>query len=83
MPLSLREGFHLVSSLIGIGDGPLSGLLDGAIGVSLPEVGNLLIQGVIEVRRRKEGLNREEHGSDLQGGAPLVLQDIETDSTCK
>jgi hypothetical protein len=69
--------------LIGILDGPLSGLLDGTIGVSLPEVSDLLVQGVIEVGCGKEGLNREEHGSDLQSGAPLVLQDVETDSACK
>ena len=67
-------------SLVGVCHGPLSCLLDGTISVGLPEVSDLLIEGVIEVGGRKERLDREEHGSDLEGGAPFVLQDIKANS---
>ena len=66
--------------MVGIGHSPLCGLLDGTIGVGLPEVGDILIEGVVEVGGREEGLDREEDGPDLQGGAPLVLQDVKADS---
>lgn len=69
-----------VRSLVGVGHSPLSGLLDGTISVGLPEVGDLLVKGVVKVGGREEGLDREQHGSDLEGGAPLVLQDVEADS---
>lgn len=59
---------------------PLSGPLDGTFGVDLPVVGDLLVQGVVEVGGRQEGLDGEEHRSDLEGGAPLVLEDVQADS---
>ena len=81
-PSSLEECF-LLSSLIGILDSPLSCLLYGSIGISLPEVSDLLVQGVVKIGCRKEGLDREENRSDLECGTPLILQDIKTDSACK
>ncbi len=36
-------------SLVGVGVGPLLGLLDGGIGIGLPEVGDLLVKGIIKV----------------------------------
>lgn len=66
-----------------MGLSPFLGSLDGGFGVGLPEVGNLLVQGVVKVGGREEGLDGEEHRSDLQGWAPLVLQDIQANSACK
>ena len=69
-----------VRSLVCVGRGPQFGLLDSTISVGLPEVCDLLIEGVVEVGGRKKGLDREKHGSDLEGWAPLVLQDIKANS---
>ena len=72
---------YIISSLIGILHGPLSGLLDCTVGINFPEVGDFLFQGVVKVRCGKQGLDGEEHGSYLEGGAPLVLQDVQADSS--
>ena len=61
-------------------ESPLLGPLDGTFLVLLPKVGDLLIQGVVEVGERHQGLDREENRSDLQSGRPLVLQDVQADS---
>lgn len=66
--------------MVGVSNSPLSRFLDGAIGVGLPEVRDLLVQGVVEVGGREEGLDGEEDGSNLEGGAPLVLQNVKADS---
>lgn len=68
-------------SLRGMLESPLLGLLDGTFLVLLPVVGDLLIQGVVQVGQRHQGLDREEHRSDLESGGPLVLQDVQADST--
>ena len=39
-----------------------------------------MVQGVVQVGERHQGLDREQHRSDLQGWRPLVLEDIEADS---
>jgi len=44
-------------------------------------VGNLLIQGIVQVGKGHQSLDGEENRSDLKSWRPLVLQDIETDST--
>ena len=43
-------------------------------------VGDFFVQRVIEVGRREERLDRDEHCSDLESGAPLVLEDVKADS---
>jgi len=70
-------------SLVGVLHGPLSRFLDRTFGVGLPEVCNFLVEGVVEVGRRHQGLDREEHGPDLEGGAPLIFQDVKADSSYK
>ena len=68
-------------SLVGILESPLLGPLDGGIRLGGPEVSDLLIQGIIEVWSRHEGLDGKKHSSDLEGWRPLVLEDIEADSS--
>ena len=71
---------RLSSSVIGVLEGPLLGLLDGAVLVSLPGIRNFLVQRIVQVGERHQGLNGEEDRSDLESGGPLVLQDVEADS---
>ena len=61
---------------------PLFGLLDGAVFVVLPVISHRLVKRVVHVGGRHQGLDREQHGFDLEGGRPLVLQDVEADSAC-
>ena len=68
-------------SLGGVLEGPLLGYFNGFCLVLLPLVGDRLVQGVVEVRTRHQGLNGEQHRSDLQRWGPFVLEDIKTDST--
>jgi hypothetical protein len=71
---------HWSSSLGGVLQGPLLGLLDGSLLVLLPVVSDLLVQGVVQVWQRHQGLDGEQHGSNLQSWRPLVLQDVQADS---
>lgn len=48
--------------------------------VSLPGIGDLLIQRIIQVGQGHQGLNGEQDRSDLKRRRPLVLQDVEADS---
>ena len=68
-------------SVVGVLKRPLLGLLDGCLLISFPSIGNLLIQGIIQVWERHQGLNWQQHRSNLKRGRPLVLQDIQADST--
>ena len=60
--------------------GPFLGFGNGSILIVLPVVGDRLIKGVIQVWKRHQSLDGEEHGSDLQCWRPLVLEDIKADS---
>jgi len=68
-------------SLRGVLECPLLGFPDGALLVLLPVVSDRLVQGVVEVGERHQGLDGEQHRSDLQRWGPLVLEDVQTDST--
>eukprot|EP00315_Gephyrocapsa_oceanica_P012014 CAMPEP_0185288548 /NCGR_PEP_ID=MMETSP1363-20130426/3459_1 /TAXON_ID=38817 /ORGANISM="Gephyrocapsa oceanica, Strain RCC1303" /LENGTH=111 /DNA_ID=CAMNT_0027884427 /DNA_START=356 /DNA_END=691 /DNA_ORIENTATION=+ len=48
--------------------------------IPLPHLGNLVVQRVVRVRGRQQRLDREQHGSDLQRGAPLVFEDVQADA---
>jgi hypothetical protein len=48
--------------------------------VGAVELGNLRHEGIIRVRVREEGANGKEDLGDGQRGAPLVLQDVQTDA---
>ena len=68
-------------SVVGVLLRPLLGLIDGSLLVSSPVVGNCLIEWVVAVGCRHQGLDREEHGLDLEGGRPLVLKNVKADAT--
>ena len=69
------------SSVVSVLHGPLAGLVDGATLITLPVISDSLSQWVINVRRRHQSLNRDEHGPDHESGRPLVLQDVQADAT--
>ena len=60
--------------------GPLLGPLDGTLLVSFPGIGNLLVQGIIQVGQGHQGLDGQEDGSDLKGWGPLVLENVQANS---
>jgi hypothetical protein len=49
--------------------------------IFLPEISNFLIKWIIEIWERHQSLDGEENRSDLECWGPLVLQDIEADSS--
>ena len=69
-----------VRSVVGELQGPFLGCLDGCLLISLPCIGDLLIQGIVQVGQRHQGLDGEEHRSDLESWWPLVLEDVEANS---
>ena len=93
-------------SVVGVLLGPLAGTLNCASLVVLPVLSNGLIERVIDVGGRHQGLNRKKnlratkhnhdqssfhnrqatvgqftYSLDLEGGRPLVLEDVEADTT--
>ena len=60
--------------------GPFLGPLDGTLLVSFPGIGNLLVQGIIQVGQGHQGLDGQEDGSDLKGWGPLVLENVQANS---
>lgn len=55
-------------SVVGVSGGPLAGFLNGTVFVVLPVLSHGLVEGVFAVGGRHQGLDREEHGLDLEGG---------------
>ena len=43
--------------------------------------GNTFVEGIIKVGSRKQNLDGQQDRSDLEGWAPLVLQDVEADAS--
>ncbi len=62
-PSSVSHGVRL---------GPLLGVPDGLGLVDLPQLCDVVGQGVVGVGGGQEGLDGQQHRADLQGGAPLV-----------
>ena len=60
---------------------PLLGPLDRAVRVGSPELGDLLVQWVVKVGSGQQRLDGEKHRADLEGGRPLVLEDVQADSS--
>jgi len=60
---------------------PFLGLGNSTILITLPVVGDDLIEWIIQVWKGHQSLDGEEHGSDLQGWGPLVLEDIQANSS--
>ena len=69
-------------SVVGVLVGPLAGLSDGTVLVVLPVLSHGLVERIFAVRGRHKGLDREKHGLDLEGGGPLVLEDVEANTAC-
>ena len=53
---------------------------DGSGLITLPVVGDTVIEGIVGVGAAEKSLDREEHGADLEGWRPLVLEDVEADT---
>lgn len=47
----------------------------------LPLLRYSLIQWIFRIRRSQESLYTQQYCSDLQGGTPVVLEDVETNTT--
>ena len=68
-------------SLVSILSSPLFGLLDGTVLVTLPVISDSLIKWIIAIWCRHQGLDWEQHSLDLKSWGPLVLEDIEADTS--
>lgn len=79
-PLRLLWPLEHAVPVVGILLGPFTGALDRTVLIVLPVICNGLIQGIVDVWCGHERLDREQDGLDLQGGAPLVLEDVEADA---
>ncbi|KAI0564068.1 ubiquitin conjugating enzyme E2 [Gracilaria domingensis] len=60
--------------------GPVSSGLHGQHLVALPQLGGVVVERVIRVWSGKQRLDGEQDGSNLQGWAPLVLENVEADA---
>lgn len=56
-------------------------LFQGISLIGLPIFSCLVVQRVVRVWGAEQGLNTEKDGTDLKGGTPLVLENVETDAT--
>ena len=68
-------------SLGSVLESPLLSSLDGTFLVGFPEISDLLIKRIVQVRKRHQSLDREEHGSNLECWRPLVFQNVQANST--
>lgn len=64
----------------GVAARPVLGVADGLGLVDLPQLGHVVGQGVVGVGGRQQRLDGQQHGADLQRGAPLVLEDVQADA---
>ena len=65
---------------ISVLQGPIFGLSGGANRVGFKVFSDRLVKRIIKVGSGKQNLDRQQDRSDLEGGAPLVLQDVEADA---
>ncbi len=54
--------------------------VNGRLFICLPVLGNVIGKGIIRVGCAQEGLDAEQHRPNLQGRAPLVLQNVQANS---
>ena len=76
----IKLGLYSIVSLISILNSPFSCSLYCAFRVSFEEVGNFLVEWVVKVGCAHQCLNREEYGSNLEGGTPFILEDVKANS---
>lgn len=65
----------------GVAACPVLGVADRFGLVDLPQLGHVVGEGVVGIGGRQQGLDGQEHGANLQGGTPLVLEDVEADAS--
>lgn len=61
--------------------GPFLGGCNSGLLILLPALGDICSERVIRVRSTEEGLDRQEDSSDLESGRPVILEDIEANTT--
>jgi len=64
-----------------VGPGPLLGCCYSCRFILLPSLRDIRREWIVWVWCTKEGLNREEDSTNLQGGRPITLEHVKTDST--
>lgn len=55
----------------GMGPGPLPGSGNGSLFVLLPSLGDIICERVVRVWRSKQGLDRQQDGTDLESRGPV------------
>ena len=70
----------MACSVVCVLKGPFFGGHVGLFEVVLPDLSDLLVEGVVHVGGSHKRLDREQHGSNLQSGRPLVLEDVEANA---
>jgi hypothetical protein len=68
-------------SQVGVLNSPLLGFGESTIDVLSVVIGNGFIKRIVKVVVGHQSLDGEENRSDLESGRPLVLEDIETDTS--
>lgn len=63
------------------GLGEFSSTLQGLLFVVLPYFGHIVVQRIVRIGCTQKSLDGQQNGSDLKGRTPLVLQDVQTDSS--
>lgn len=72
--------YHFPSRFRILGSPFLGGCNSGLL-ILLPALGDICSERVIRVRSTEEGLDRQEDSSDLKSGRPVILEDIEANTT--
>ena len=65
----------------GVLHGPLLGFSHSSALIFLPVIGDSLIERIVNVWGRHQSLDRKEHRSNLKCWGPLVLENVEADSS--
>lgn len=60
---------------------PFLGGCNSGLLILLPALGDICSERIIRVRSTEESLDRQEDSSDLKGGRPVILEDIEANTT--
>ena len=55
--------------------------LDSSFLILFPEISDFLIKWIVQVWKRHQSLDGEEHGSNLESRRPFVFQNIKANST--
>lgn len=72
----MLDCWNLLALRYGVLAGPLLRSRNRAVLVLLPVLGHVGGQGVVGVGGTQQGLDRQQNGSDLQGGRPVVCGQV-------